>query len=160
VQEHRQVVEERGVVVRVAGSRAEVEFVRQAACGSCSAKTACGSGVLGELFGRKRHRVWIDNTVNAATGDHVVVGIREGEFVATSLMAYLLPLLTLFAGALAAESVLGGAGGTELPVVLGAMTGLALGLYALRRWMASAGEARNLKILRKEPNVVAAVSIP
>lgn len=152
-------VEERGVVVRVEGSRAEVAFVRQAACGSCSAKTACGSGVLGELFGRRRHRVWMENTIEAEAGDHVVVGIREGEFVATSLMAYLLPLLTLFAGAMVAESYLAGTAETELPTVLGGMAGLVLGLYALRRWMGSAGAARNLRILRKEPNVVAAVSI-
>ena len=153
-------VEEQGEVVRVAGSRAEVAFVRQAACGSCSAKTACGSGVLGEWFGRRRHRVWIENTIEAEAGDRVVVGIREGEFVATSLMAYLLPLLTLFAGAMVAESFLAGAAETELPAILGGMTGLAVGLYALRRWMASAGAARNLRILRKEPNVVAAVTIP
>lgn len=148
------------MVVRVAGKRAEVEFVRQAACGSCSAKTACGSGVLGQLFGRRRHRVWIASAIEAKAGDHVVVGIREGEFVATSLMAYLLPLLTLFAGAMVAESFSAGTTETELPVIFGGMAGLALGLYALRRWMASAGAARNLHILRKEPKVVAAVSIP
>lgn len=145
-------VEERGHIVRLVGHQVEIEFIRETACGTCKAKTTCGTGVLGAFFGRRQHRVLLDNSVDAAPGEWVVVGVDESDFVAASMMIYLVPLLTLFAGALVADVLWGRASGSgsEMPVVLGAVAGFVLGMMGLKRWAVTG--SRSLRILRKEPN--------
>lgn len=144
-------VEERGYIVRVAGERAEIEFIRQTTCGSCEARSACGGGVLGSLFGRRQHRVWLENQVAGSPGDQVVVGIEERDFVTTSLVAYLIPLLTLFLGAIAADALWPSNVQGEIPAVLGGITGFGLGVFALRSWQDNPARSQTLRILRKEP---------
>ena len=151
-------VEQQGIVVRLRDELAEVEFIRQTACGGCSAQSACGTGILGSMLGRRRHRIWLANPVDAVPGDEVVVGMREGAFVATSLIAYLLPLAALFAGALAAQALWSPRSGSELPAVLGAIAGFALGLFGVRGGSARDAVPGDFRILRKEPKSVQTVT--
>lgn len=132
---------ENGIVVRVRGDMAWVETRRQSACGACDVANGCGTSLLSRLLGQKRTRVEALNSVGAATGDEVVVGIEEQALVKGSLMVYLLPLLALFAGALLFEWLFVSLGETFAPgrgfnaeaaTIVGGGVGLILGFVWLK----------------------------
>lgn len=63
-------------------------------------------------------------------GDEVIVGLADGVLLRGALLAYLLPLALLLAGALLGEAAFAGAG--EEPVILSGALGLGLGFLAVR----------------------------
>ena len=146
-------IEESGRVVRTAGESAWVQTERRSSCGSCSARKACGTGALDGLFGARVHEVEVLNPIGAQPGEEVVVGISESLLVRGSAAVYLVPLLSLAAGALLAEGLapqLGWAG-SDVPAIFGGLAGLAAGLLWLRwrnrRW--SGSTAHMAVILRR-----------
>lgn len=146
-------IEEIGRVVRTTGEAAWVQTARRSSCGSCSARSGCGTGVLAGLFGARLHEVEVLNPIGARPGEEVIVGISESLLVRGSVMLYLLPLLALVAGALLAEGLAPqlGLAGSELPAILGGLAGLAAGFLWLRwrnrRW--SSDPAQRAVILRR-----------
>ena len=129
-------LEENGQVVDLDGDFAWVESERRSTCGSCSARTGCGTGVIARVLGRKRIRLRAVNRINAAIGDHVVIGIAESGVVRGSLAVYAAPLAALLGGA-----IVGHLAGlyllqtvTDLPSILGAVTGFVVGLVWLGRF--------------------------
>lgn len=124
-------IEETGTVIALDGSHAWVETERRSTCGSCSAK-GCGTGVLSKVIGARAQRVRVENRVGARIGDTVVLGLREDALVRGSLAVYIVPLLAMFAGALAGELVLSGPGTSEFWTVLAGLAGLGAGLLWLR----------------------------
>lgn len=133
-------IEEQGRVVAVEADSIWVETVRSTACDSCSANKGCGHAVIDrqQAGARARIEVLLDGRVMPALGDHVVIGIPEGALMRGALMVYLLPLLTLFAGALAGT-------GRELAGLdmglAGGLAGLLVG-FLVNRWY-SVSNARN-----------------
>jgi sigma-E factor negative regulatory protein RseC len=94
-------IEESGQVVEVQGEFAWVEHERTSTCGSCSVRKGCGTSAIARVLGQRRVRLRVLNRINAAVGDQVVVGIAEQGLLRGSLAVYAMPLLGLFAGALA-----------------------------------------------------------
>jgi len=128
-------IEESGRVVRTAGDSAWVQTERRSSCGSCSARKGCGTGALAGLFGARTHEVEVRNPIGARPGEEVVLGISESLLVRGSVAVYLVPLLSLVAGAVLAEGLapqLGWAG-NDAPAISGGVAGLAAGLLWLRR---------------------------
>jgi len=153
-------LEERGVVQRLKGMMAEIAVDRRTACGSCDAKSGCGTSVLAGMVGRKAHRIWVENTLDAAPGDRVILGMRDEALVSLSFAAYLIPLFTLLAGGLLGTFVSEAFTlGTEWPAVAAAGAGLGLGLLWLRFGYRHSGNSAHQQIvlLRKEPNLVSVV---
>lgn len=128
-------IEESGRVMRTAGDSAWVQTERRSSCGSCSARKGCGTGALAGLFGARAHEVEVLNPIGAEPGDEVVVGISESLLVRGSAAVYLLPLLTLVAGALLAEGLAPqlGLAGSDAPAIVGGLVGLGTGFLWLRR---------------------------
>jgi len=123
------VIEESAQVVAVSGGRAWVQTRSRSACGHCASSAGCGTSVLGGLLSPRSVSFPVDNTVDAAVGDEVVLGVAEEMLVKASLTVYLLPLLSMLLAAMAAVA-LGlddGAGG-----VCG-LLGLGAGLYGVHR---------------------------
>ena len=148
-----------GRVVDVASGFALVEIPRQTACGHCDARGSCGTGVLGKWLGRRALRVSLPNALNAMPGDAVVVAVPEGDVLALSVKAYLLPLAGLFLGGLGGDFLARALGWTsELPTIAAAALGLAAGLYLLGTTLAGrAGDG--MKLLRKEPTSAPVVTL-
>ncbi len=94
-------IEETGQVVEVQGEFAWVEHERTSTCGSCSVRKGCGTSAIAKVLGQRRVRLRVLNRINAQIGDQVVVGIEEQGLLRSSLAVYAVPLLGLFAGALA-----------------------------------------------------------
>jgi sigma-E factor negative regulatory protein RseC len=125
---------EEGIVIAVKGDRAQVEARPKSACGSCSARSGCGTSLVASLFPRRGHNFIARNCVGAKPGDRVFIGLDESVLQRASLMIYLLPLLGLIGGALAGlhlARLLGSSDGELLSILLGG-AGMAAVLFWIR----------------------------
>lgn len=104
---------ERGVVTKVKGNRATVEFDRKSACDSCHMCAVTRDGM--------KVKIVIDNTLGACVGDVVDVAMGERFVLTAALIVYIIPLVLVGAG-IGVGSVLG-----ELAQVLFALGGLIVG---------------------------------
>jgi sigma-E factor negative regulatory protein RseC len=138
-------IEESGRVVSTRGEYAWIETGRATACGSCASRSGCGTSVLATLFGRRPANIRVVNSIGAAVGEQVVIGISESGLVRGSLAVYLVPLAGLFAGALAGQSLAAASVSApgDLASMLGGAGGFAAGIVWLRRF--SRVSARNAR---------------
>ena len=123
-------------MVDVDGEFAWVESERRSSCSSCSVRSGCGTGVIARVLGRKRIRLRAVNSIDAAVGDQVVIGIAESGVVRGSLAVYAVPLGGLLGGAVAGH--LAGLhlsqANSDLPAIAGAVAGFVTGLLWLGRF--------------------------
>lgn len=124
-------------VVAVESDSVWVETIRESSCGSCAAQKGCGHGILNRISSVRRNYIEVFSGALAASDcavdDHVRISIPEKVILQGSLLVYLLPLLTMLAGA--AFAVAGGQGNQDLLAIGGAICGFAVGI-ALVRWHA------------------------
>ncbi|AGA32512.1 Sigma factor RpoE regulatory protein RseC [Thioalkalivibrio nitratireducens DSM 14787] len=135
-------IEERGVVLAADAQWATVRMQRQSTCGSCSARSGCGNGVLAEVLGRRALELRLPNHQHGLhSGDRVILGVEDRALVSSAFAMYLLPLLGLIAVPVAA--------GWAVPaiaegwLVLAGAAGFAAGLVGVRRWLR--GQGRRLE---------------
>ncbi len=123
-------------MVRVDGGFAVVETQQRAACGSCQSAGSCSTSVLSGLFKRHDNEMRVLNTLDVYPGDWVIIGVQERALVKLSLLAYLMPLIGLIAGAIFADLWVRGPlmSYGELPQIFGGLSGLAGGFWILRRF--------------------------
>ncbi|OHC63453.1 MAG: hypothetical protein A2045_04735 [Rhodocyclales bacterium GWA2_65_20] len=125
--------ESEAVVTAVEGEFALIEVATTAsACGSCGAKSHCGTAPPGP------RRYAVRNRVGVRAGDAVIVAVPEGAVLKAAMLSYLMPLLFVIGGAAAGTEW----GGEGLPAVAGAAMGLMAGLIALRFFNARCARGR------------------
>ena len=121
-------LEEIGSVVEVWDDTIRVETESRSACSHCSS-SSCTTSVVSKLFGVRRNRLQLENSLGAKLGDQVVIGIPDSLLVKASVWAYLLPLACMLTG-----TALGGwFGAGEGFQSLLALAGLAVG-FSIVRW--------------------------
>lgn len=103
---------------------ATLEIERKTACGLCGQTRGCGNSIWGRLFGHQTTAFKAQNRINAKVGDSVIVGINEKALLKSAWLLYILPLVTLFIGAILASQLRQ----TDGITILGAAIGLVLGL--------------------------------
>ena len=114
-----------GIVAELRGKTARVEFLRSGICGGCAGDRGCGLGPILAMFSKTRtHAIEFD--VDAIpepirTGDAVRIAIAGPELLKVVGLAYLAPLLGMFAGAWLAATVFPEAG--DVSAVFGALAG-------------------------------------
>ncbi|MES9987825.1 MAG: SoxR reducing system RseC family protein [Candidatus Thiodiazotropha endolucinida] len=123
-------LEETAMVVEANTDYLWVETHSRSGCSQCS--SSCTTSVVSKLFGMKRNRLKLENTLGVVAGDRVVVGIPDELLVRASVWAYLFPLLAMFAVS-ATGNVMGVDEGAQ---ALLAIVGLAAG-FVLVRWHTS-----------------------
>ncbi|MBK1644017.1 Fis family transcriptional regulator [Thiocapsa imhoffii] len=121
-------IEATATVVESGARGVWVESERQTACGQCASAGACGTAVLGQLFGRQRERFRITGGSELTVGERIIIGIPDRVLVMASTVAYLLPLLMLIGGAALATVLGAGEGGTAGAGLVG--LGLGIGFAA------------------------------
>jgi sigma-E factor negative regulatory protein RseC len=124
---------EQGRVVALEDHWAWVETRQNTACGACSAKAGCGQGVLNSLFSGKRHYIRVDiRSLNQAVHlhDQVELAIAENVMLKGSFWVYVLPLLMMIAGAVAAQQMWPVSG--DMVAIGGALAGFLTGLGMVR----------------------------
>jgi sigma-E factor negative regulatory protein RseC len=96
-------IKEFGRVVAIEPDCLWVETIRQSTCNSCSAQKGCGHGMMNKVAsGRLSHmRVLLRelDPTDFAVDDEVEIGIPEQILVTGALLVYLLPLVSMLAGA-------------------------------------------------------------
>jgi sigma-E factor negative regulatory protein RseC len=124
------VIEEQARVAETGDGYAWVEIQRRSACGSCQVNTHCGTAALAKFWSGRSVRTRALSKLPLQPGDEVIVGLADGVLLRGALLAYLLPLALLLAGALLGKAAFAGAG-EELVILSGAL-GLGLGFLAVR----------------------------
>tara|TARA_B110000116_G_scaffold258510_1_gene259730 strand:+ start:733 stop:1194 length:462 start_codon:yes stop_codon:yes gene_type:complete len=122
---------ESGLVVSVESDCLWVETVQRSTCGSCVAQKGCGQSLLAKWAGRPHYlRVLLQGRKASSfeVGAAIDVGIPEDIVALGAMFVYILPLFTLVLGASFGHFLFVG----ELPAVLGAVFGTAIGAFAVR----------------------------
>lgn len=81
---------ERGVVTKVKGGKATVEFDRKSACDSCHMCAVTKDGM--------KVKIVIDNDLDARVGDVVNVGMGERFVLTAAFIVYIIPLVLVGVG--------------------------------------------------------------
>ncbi|MFZ5503012.1 MAG: SoxR reducing system RseC family protein [Pseudomonadota bacterium] len=138
-------LETEAVVMRV---EAQQTFVRSevGSCSQCQGK-GCGASKLSQLFCNKPRQFLVDNRIQARVGDQVVVMIEDGAVLRGVGLAYLLPLLGLFAGAALGNVLAGLAAPVDAYTASGALIGLAVGFWVARK--IASGQSRQLPYIAR-----------
>ncbi len=145
-------IEETVQVTTTEGDIAWVEAVqRKTSCGVCAAQSSCGTSVLSKVLGQRPLRLAALNPIGARPGDRVIIGLRDDAMVRGSLAVYLVPLLTLLAGAFMGETLLAPAG--DGLVAIAGLAGLAAGFAWVRLFGRRAAKDPRYRpvILRQAP---------
>lgn len=126
-------IEEQATVAAIESGRVWVETVRSSACARCSARAGCGQSLMSQVISAQDQASKSFLPINTdrvlAVGQVVWIGIPETAFLRGAFWLYLLPLLTLMAGAL----VFSHGFDSDSMALLGAGLGLAGGLWWARR---------------------------
>ena len=114
-----------------------VETESRSGCNHCSSNS-CTTSVVAKLFGVKRNRLVLQNSIDARPGDRVLIGIPDQLLVRASLSAYLLPLVVMLLVTALGDQ----AGIDELFLSLLALMGLAVGFLTVR-WISRNGNSQD-----------------
>jgi len=115
-----------GTIVALDGEYAIVSM-DETGCGRCHEQGGCGGNNIGKMFCNAPRTFRVLNPGSSAIGDRVTVVIAEGVVRRSAALAYGLPLLALFAGALIGSSLAG-----EMGAIIGAIGGLSCAWMGLR----------------------------
>lgn len=122
-------IEESGVVTAIDADGVWVATQRKSTCGSCSARLACGQGLLNSMSAdTKPHTIKVHSDLPLAEGDPVTLAISQQSLIRSALLVYLLPLLFMFAAAFSADYV----NATEPWIIFAALLGFIGGVLAVR----------------------------
>ncbi|CNH48766.1 SoxR reducing system protein RseC [Yersinia intermedia] len=110
----------------------------QSGCGSCNARTGCGSHLLNELGPESEHQLQIAISQPLEPGQKVEVGISEGSLLRSASLVYLTPLAGLIVGGGLFQTLFI----TDAFTALGAILGAGLG-FLLARTLASRIEGQS-----------------
>lgn len=138
-------ITESGRVVAMAGDQIWVQTISVSACQSCSARSGCGQRALAAVSSGRANQVLVDNTLGARVGDEVEVGLDEQSLLRASVALYGLPLVLMLFGCLLGHSV---SESSDLAAILGALAGLGLGFWVVRRWQSGAGDRYQPHLVR------------
>ncbi|MET0065350.1 MAG: SoxR reducing system RseC family protein [Candidatus Thiodiazotropha sp.] len=122
-------------VVALQEPYAWIEAEVQSGCSSCSSNS-CSTSVIASLFGLKRNRFRVENSIQAKVGDQVLIGIPSRMVAKASVFAYLLPLIAMLTLTFVSQSL-------QMSISLqslSALAGLSAGLLAVR-WLTAPGGA-------------------
>jgi len=159
-------LEEEGIVLSVNGDTAEVVAETKSACGSCSAKSGCGTSLLASMFPQRKRSFLAANPVSAQEGDRVVIGLDESAMQIASLLVYLAPLLGLIGGAILGNALMPSPllGFREIGSIAMGIAGFVLVLMTVRKISPrlsgnSRYQARILRVLRINPISVEGIKL-
>lgn len=123
-------IEERARIVAMGSEGvAWVETQRQTACDACVAHEGCGTATLAKALGQRRTRLRVITPIPVRTDDEVIIGIDEHSLLKGSVIVYMVPLLTMFLGALGGATIFPAS--SEGFTVLMGLLGLAGGFVRL-----------------------------
>ena len=131
-------IEEFAVVTQRFDDHVMLEIERRTACGLCGQKRGCGNATWGRLLGHESHEFAAENAINANVGDSVVVGIDERVVLSSAFYLYVVPLLTMLAGAVLADVL----ADNQFYVILASAIGLLVGFVWVKGHLVGYGAVK------------------
>ena len=135
-------IDAQGIITACHGDTAEV-LMDETGCGRCHEDGGCGGNNLGKMLCSSPRTFRVLNPGKSAVGERVTIVIAEGAVRRSAVLAYVIPLLALFAGALGGSALAGDVG-----AIAGAVAGLLGAWLVLRR-----AQARTTPDRRFEPYI-------
>ncbi|MBF0204888.1 MAG: SoxR reducing system RseC family protein [Desulfamplus sp.] len=89
-----------GIITKIIGKTAWVKTRRSKSCDSCESRDSCG-----EHSRIQEMTIQIENSLNASTGDMVVVGFKSSPLLKIAFLLYVFPIILLIIGAAIGESI-------------------------------------------------------
>ncbi|MEI7429106.1 MAG: SoxR reducing system RseC family protein [Betaproteobacteria bacterium] len=120
-----------GTITALDGEYALVRM-DETGCGRCHEEGGCGGNNLGKMLCSSPRIFRVMNSGKSSVGDRVTISIAEGAVRRTAILAYGLPLLSLFVGAFVGLVVVG-----EVGAIVGSVIGLLGSWIALRYFQRS-----------------------
>ncbi|HEY9018290.1 SoxR reducing system RseC family protein [Thiomicrospira sp.] len=112
-----------GRVEEVSEHYAYIRTQRESGCGGCQSEQTCGTSTLARLFSMSSQPLLkLPNHINARPGDQVELALEGHSLIHQAFMAYGLPLVGMFAGALLALLFWPDAG--DMAAISGSLVGL------------------------------------
>ncbi len=125
---------ETGRIVAIDADSLWVETIRKSTCGTCAAQKGCGHGLLNRIRDGQRGLVRVlpgaYTLADCRIDDEVTISLPDEVILRGSLIVYMLPLLSMLAGAVAGSHWLSWS--PDLAAIAGAVAGFALGVAAVR----------------------------
>jgi sigma-E factor negative regulatory protein RseC len=121
-------LEETARVVDVKEGLLIAETISRSSCKSCKSDS-CTTSVIAGLFNLKPNRLVMRNSIGAKPGDQVVIGIPDDLLARASVMAYLLPLVSMLLLTAIGDQMYF----SPLATVMMAASGLVIGFFIVRR---------------------------
>ncbi len=94
-----------GIITETSAGRAWIRTTRSKSCDSCVSKDSCGEHSKAEEM-----TVQVENSLDAATGDRVVVGFRTAPLLKIAFTLYIFPIILMIVGAGIGDSIAFGLG--------------------------------------------------
>ena len=131
LENNKNYLRESGVVVSIKDDFAFVKTQRTTGCSGCSSQSGCGTSALSKLFVREKSEpLKVSLTQPCEVGDEVELLLDESRLLKHSFMAYGLPLIGMFIGALTFNSFAEYAWQLDKKAIeLFAVTGAVMGLF-------------------------------
>jgi sigma-E factor negative regulatory protein RseC len=98
-------IEEMGLVKKVDAPYVWVETQIKTTCGSCQAKSNCGTSVIAKIFNPKAELLRLKSPIDLSVGQQVKLGIPEETLVSVSALVYLFPLCIFMVTIVATQSI-------------------------------------------------------
>ena len=138
---------ESGIVIEIFDQFAIVQTERTSYCSQCAANKGCGTASLSSVLGQKYTQIKVINHGGVKVGDKVVIGLEEQALLKSSVVLYLLPLLSLFVFALGYEMLvtIGEWPRYEPLTILAGILGLFIGLNLAKRIIRQFSKETKLK---------------
>lgn len=128
-------LETQAVIVKIEQGVTYVEAEAGGSCGSGHCSTSgCSTAVLTRIFSQQPKALRVNNPIDAQVGEQVMLGLEEGAFLKSTLLAYLLPLLAMLLGATIGMWMGDGARGRDLYAALGGLLGLIGSVFCIK-WL-------------------------
>jgi sigma-E factor negative regulatory protein RseC len=126
-------LESEALVVKIENGATFVEAQAITGCGGnrCESQ-GCSTAVLTRLFSQQPKALQVNNPIDALVGEHVVVGLEEGAFLKSSVVAYVLPLTALITGAVLGTHFAGASEMRDLYAGFGGVIGLISSALAIK----------------------------
>lgn len=125
-------LEQQALVLALDQQQAQVEVIREKPCAICGQTRGCGVSIWGRLFGHQSARFYLQNSLQAQVGDHIIIGVAEGAVMMGAWIAYGLPLLLLLLGAIVGTMMISWSAASDINTIIGAALGLMISLLIQR----------------------------
>lgn len=122
-----------GQVEEVSEQYAYIRTQRESGCGGCRSEQTCGTSTLARLFSMGTQPLLkLPNDINARPGDQVELALEGHNLISQAFMAYGLPLIGLFIGALVALWLWPDGG--DVATIAGSLLGLIIAWWWVKRY--------------------------